>query len=92
MVSLTVDKNNKFTLWAVSPAAANGQRVVAMINDEVTLKYFYEENDHIRLEPANKTMQPLLVELGVLTVLILVLAISLALLRKRGVTAAAEKA
>jgi repressor LexA len=44
--------------------AQNGERVVAMINDEVTLKRFYREKDHIRLEPANGTMAPILVEKG----------------------------
>jgi len=41
--------------------ATNGERVVAMIDDEVTLKRFYKEPDHIRLEPANGTMEPILV-------------------------------
>jgi repressor LexA len=41
--------------------AQNGERVVAMINDEVTLKRFYNERDHIRLEPANGTMDPIIV-------------------------------
>ena len=41
--------------------AANGERVVAMIDDEVTLKRFYKEPDHIRLEPANDTMDPIIV-------------------------------
>lgn len=41
--------------------AENGQRVVAMIDDEVTLKRFYKESDHIRLEPDNGTMKPIMV-------------------------------
>jgi len=41
--------------------AQNGERVVAMINDEVTLKRFYHDKDHIRLEPANGSMEPILV-------------------------------
>jgi repressor LexA len=41
--------------------ARNGERVVAMIDDEVTLKRYYDEKDHIRLEPANGTMEPILV-------------------------------
>jgi len=41
--------------------AANGERVVAMINDEATLKRFYQESDQIRLEPANGTMGPIIV-------------------------------
>jgi repressor LexA len=43
------------------PSAENGQRVVAMVNDEVTLKRYYREKNHIRLEPANKTMAPIIV-------------------------------
>ena len=39
----------------------NGQKVVALINKhEVTLKKFYKEREHIRLQPANKTMGPLI--------------------------------
>ena len=41
--------------------ARDGERVVAMINDEVTLKRFYRAPDHIRLEPANKEMSPIIV-------------------------------
>jgi repressor LexA len=38
----------------------NGDIVVALINkDEVTLKRFYREKDHIRLQPANKKYQPI---------------------------------
>lgn len=43
------------------PSASNGQRVVAMIDNEVTLKRFYEDNEHIRLEPANGSMAPIVV-------------------------------
>src|SRR5437660_451873 len=41
--------------------APNGERVVAMIDNEVTLKRFYKENDRIRLEPANGNMKPIIV-------------------------------
>ncbi len=41
--------------------AENGERVVAMIDGEVTLKRYYTEGAHIRLEPANGTMQPIIV-------------------------------
>ena len=41
--------------------AANGERVVAMIDGDVTLKRFYKERDHVRLEPANGTMKPIIV-------------------------------
>jgi repressor LexA len=42
--------------------AQNGERVVAMIDDEVTLKRFYKDKNHIRLEPANGTMAPIVVD------------------------------
>jgi repressor LexA len=41
--------------------AQNGERVVAMVDDEVTLKRFYQKKDHIRLEPANEDMEPIVV-------------------------------
>jgi repressor LexA len=41
--------------------AKDGERVVAMIADEVTLKRYYKEKNHIRLEPANQTMRPIVV-------------------------------
>ncbi len=44
--------------------AANGERVVAMIDNEVTLKRFFREKDRIRLEPSNGKMHPILVEPG----------------------------
>jgi len=41
--------------------AQNGQKVVALIdNHEATLKKFYKEKGHIRLQPANKSMEPLI--------------------------------
>src|SRR3989344_2905396 len=45
--------------------AENGQKVVALIhNHEATLKKFYRENGHIRLQPANKNMEPLIFRNG----------------------------
>jgi repressor LexA len=43
-------------------SASNGERVVAMIDDEVTLKRFYREKNQIRLEPANSAMAPIIVD------------------------------
>jgi len=41
--------------------ARNGDIVVAMTEEnEVTLKTFYKENDHIRLQPENDTMAPII--------------------------------
>lgn len=42
--------------------AKNGERVVAMIDGDATLKRFYKEKDHIRLEPANGAMAPIIVD------------------------------
>lgn len=44
--------------------ALNGQIVVAMVDgfeSEATVKTFYKEKDHIRLQPANSSMSPILV-------------------------------
>jgi repressor LexA len=40
--------------------AQNGDIVVALIEDEATVKRFYMEQDHVRLEPANAAMQPII--------------------------------
>ena len=42
--------------------ATNGEIVVALINDEATVKTFYKEKDHIRLQPENSTMEPIIVK------------------------------
>ncbi|MGE5282182.1 MAG: transcriptional repressor LexA [Chloroflexota bacterium] len=45
----------------VRPAqdAANGEIVVALIGDEATVKRFFREDDHVRLQPENETMEPI---------------------------------
>lgn len=49
--------------------AENGETVVALLdNESATLKRFYREQDHIRLQPANETMEPILVKEGDLTI------------------------
>jgi repressor LexA len=40
--------------------AYNGNIVVALIDDEATVKTFYKENDHIRLQPENSTYEPII--------------------------------
>lgn len=42
--------------------AENGEIVVALIENEATIKRFYKEEDHIRLQPENKTMSPIIVD------------------------------
>ena len=41
--------------------AHNGEIVVALIGDEATVKTFYKEKDHIRLQPENCTLDPIIV-------------------------------
>lgn len=42
--------------------AKNGDTVVALIDDSATVKTFYKENGHIRLQPENDTMDPIIVD------------------------------
>jgi repressor LexA len=44
--------------------ARNGEMVAVWLNDkeETTLKYFYKEGGRVRLQPANRTMQPIIVD------------------------------
>ena len=42
------------------PVADNGDIVVAMIDDEATVKRFYREDGHIRLQPENPEYEPII--------------------------------
>lgn len=44
-----------------TPSAQPGDIVVALIEDEATVKRYYPEGDRIRFQPANATMQPIYV-------------------------------
>lgn len=45
-----------------TPTAENGEIVVALIDDEATVKRFYKENGHFRLQPENDKYDPIIVE------------------------------
>ena len=45
-----------------TPTAENGQIVVALVEDEATVKRFYKENGHYRLQPENDAMEPIYVD------------------------------
>ncbi|MBP3700544.1 MAG: transcriptional repressor LexA [Lachnospiraceae bacterium] len=49
-------------ICAEAKTAENGQIVVAMIDDSATVKRFYKEKGHIRLQPENDFMDPIIVE------------------------------
>ncbi len=44
--------------------ASNGDIVVAMVDGEATLKRFYRERNHIRLQPRNPNMDPIIIPAG----------------------------
>ena len=39
--------------------AQNGQIIVALLGEEATVKRYFKEPDHIRLQPENETMEPI---------------------------------
>jgi repressor LexA len=41
--------------------ASRGQIVIALVGEEATCKYFFPEREHIRLEPANAQIAPILI-------------------------------
>ena len=53
--------NGDYILVRKQNTAENGQIVVALIDEEATVKTFYKEKDHIRLQPENSTMDPIIV-------------------------------
>lgn len=48
-----------FLIVRRSPAAAEGDMVMALVGDDATLRYFYLEGDQARLEAANPVMEPI---------------------------------
>ena len=53
--------NGDYILVKKQNTANNGEIVVALIGEEATVKTFYKEKDHIRLQPENSTMDPIIV-------------------------------
>ena len=54
--------NGDVVIVKKTPAADNGDIVVALIGDEATVKRFYKENGHFRLQPENDAYEPIIVE------------------------------
>ncbi len=52
--------NNDLVVVNRQSTANNGDIVVAMIDEYATVKTFYKEEDHVRLQPANDDYQPIL--------------------------------
>lgn len=51
-----------FAIIERTQTASNGDKIVALIENEATLKTFYRENDHIRLQPENDEIEPIIVD------------------------------
>lgn len=54
--------NDDFVLVSKQSTASNGDIVVALIEDEATVKTFYKEKDHVRLQPQNELYDPIIVK------------------------------
>ena len=63
MIDAMVDDGD-IVIMKHTQEARNGEMVAVRLrdSDETTLKYFYRENGHVRLQPANPTMQPIIIE------------------------------
>ena len=48
-----------FVVVRPQETATDGDVVVAMVGEEATVKRFFHENDHIRLQPENAAMEPI---------------------------------
>jgi repressor LexA len=57
-------KDGDLALVKPQPTALNGEIVVALINDEATIKRFFKKKNIIRLEPANPAMAPIIIKEG----------------------------
>ena len=44
------------------PTAENGEIVVALLDDSATVKRFFKEKDHYRLQPENDAMDPIITD------------------------------
>jgi len=57
-------QDGDFALVKPQPSAENGEIVVALIEDEATIKRIFQKRDLIRLEPANPKLEPIVVKKG----------------------------
>lgn len=53
-----------FVVVRKQPTAENGETIVALINNEATVKKYYRRKDHVELRPAHKGMEPIRVRNG----------------------------
>ena len=48
-----------FVVVRPQETAVDGEIVVALVGEEATVKRFFRENDHVRLQPENTAMEPI---------------------------------
>lgn len=61
MINIGIYDNDQIIVKKQS-TAANGEIVVALVDDSATVKRFYKEDGHIRLQPENDFMDPIIVD------------------------------
>ena len=61
MVNAGIKDGDKIFVMETN-TAENGEQVVALIDDSATVKTFYREDGHIRLQPENDHMEPIFVD------------------------------
>lgn len=54
--------NNDIVIVNRTPVAENGEIVVALVEDSATVKRFYKEDGHFRLQPENDSFEPIIVD------------------------------
>ena len=54
--------NGDKVIVAKQPNAENGDKGVALVDDSATVKTFYKENGHFRLQPENSSMDPIILD------------------------------
>jgi repressor LexA len=60
MINAGINNGDQIFVQSCS-TARNGDMVVALIDDSATVKTFYREKGHIRLQPENDNMDPIIV-------------------------------
>ena len=53
-----------FIVVRKQPTAEHGQTVVALINNEATVKKYYRREEYVELRPAHTDMEPILIREG----------------------------
>lgn len=54
--------NGDYIVAKKTPVVRNGEIAVVLVGDEATVKTFYKEDGHYRLQPENSTMDPIIVD------------------------------